>query len=198
MPRPDAYLTDEDDDAPRRAAASGGVPGWVWGVGGAAVFVGLLVGSFAVAFFNRRDALRREHVARAEAVQAEAQARAAKAVEAEPGPGGPLRVVPLEQFVHTYKTGGVTAGAHNVGKRFRIHVRVQVAGEGWVGTSAGLGAGQPGATASNVIFRLADDLPAPGETVVIEGTCAGLSPGPAAGPMRGPTLIFTDCHVVRE
>ena len=196
MPRPDAYLTDDDDDTPRRAAASGGgVPGWVWGTGGAGVFLVLLVGSFAVAFFNKREALQRDHVARAEMKRVEAMHKADLPMKVAAG----RPVIPLAQFTKAYKDDRENADVHYSGRTFRVQVLVKTVGEGWLGTSADLGAGPPRDTVSNVIFNVAAGHAGrhvvPGQLVVIEGTCAGLAPGPEEGPMRGPTLIFTACRV---
>lgn len=199
MPRRDAYLTDDDDDdTPRRAAASGGgVPGWVWGTGGAVVFVVLLVGSFAVAFFNKRAALQQEHVARAELARAEAMRKAD--VHAEKKAVAGRSVVPLAKFTKAYKDDPENANVHYSGRPFRVQVRVTSVGEKWVGTSADLGAGPPRGTVPNVIFNFAAGHAGrhvvPGQMVVIEGLCAGLLPGPDEGPMRGPTLIFAGCRV---
>ncbi|HYH63469.1 MAG TPA: hypothetical protein VD866_02110 [Urbifossiella sp.] len=206
MPRRDAYLTDDDDDTPRRAAASGGggVPGWVWvAVAGGALAL-LLVGGLGFFSFNRREAAVRHEVQRADMMRAEVQARPPVMAVPEVGPGGMVGpggqppVIPLAQFTNAYKNDRDNANVHYTNRQFQVQVRVKTVGENWAGTSADLGAGAPREMVPNVIFRLVDGQVVPGETVVIEGTCAGLSPGPADGPMRSPTLTFTNCRVVRE
>ncbi|QDU23434.1 hypothetical protein [Urbifossiella limnaea] len=205
MPRRESYQTDDDyDDRRGSASGGGGIPGWVWVVGGGgALAVVVVVGLMFFAFTARREAMVQHEVARAELARDEAQMMRAEG-NAVGGHGAVgmapdrLPVLSLLRVTNAYKNDPGTAEVRYTNQRVRVRVEVKATGEGWVGTSADLGSGPPRPMASNVIFRLDDDGVAAGTTVVIEGMCAGLSPGPADGPMRGPTLTFTNCRVVRE
>ena len=200
MPR-ESYRTDDEDDDFRRAGASGGgIPGWVWVVLGGGALAVLVVGWLGFATFNPRDAAVRQEVARVDMMRAEVKARPPVmavpefAPDGMAGAGGPVPVLSLVRITNAYKGDPAAADNRYTGRRLHVRFEVKTVGAGWAGASADLGAGLPPDTAPNVIFRFADDLPAPGETVLIEGQCEGLTPGrvPAAA------LNFSNCRVVRE
>jgi hypothetical protein len=200
MPRQPSYTPDDEDDDLRRAGATGGgVPAWVWVVGGSGVLAVLLCGGLGVALFIGRQAAVRQEVVRAEMVQADIAMKAdmpMKQMRAGPGAGvaGEVPVSSLAEIATAYRDDTAAADARFKGQVVRVEIEVWKSGEGWVGTFAAIGRGLPRDRTPNVYFRVPGVRVADGVRVVIEGTCAGLS----ADPQTGSRLTFTDCRLVEE
>jgi hypothetical protein len=218
MPRRESYLTDDEDDAPRRGNASGGgIPAWLW-VGGA-VGVGavlLVVGLGFSLFTARQGAARREaaHVA-------DARPEVARPRLAVPDDGGTRRVeprvkgvpgeppvIPLARIAEVYREDRAKADRLFQGQRLRVECQVRPLRKGHVGAVAdlspepvppepiGRAIGEevrgPREQTANVVFEV-PDLQHVGEPrVVIEATCAGLTDDPVTG-LR---LTFTNGRFV--
>ncbi|MBN9524415.1 hypothetical protein J0H58_38855 [bacterium] len=228
MPRRESYRTDdEDDDLRRRAHASGGgIPGWVWLLGGGGVLGVLVVAGLGYSLFTSRQAAVRRDVARVEAVRVEADQRAQQMAHDHddgdldphwnPIPGGPpaqtqSAVTPLRRIADAYRTDPDAADARYAGKRWRVQFGVRAAGKGWVGAGVALTPEHPRVTSSDPAERKAQEAAvqamAPtavfegltvevpvGRRVVIEATCAGLSPDPTTGVK----LVFTNSRLIPD
>src|SRR4051812_45003317 len=113
MPRRESYLTDDEDDTPRRANASGGgIPTWLWVGGGGGVLAVVVFVGLGFALFSTRQAAVRREVAAVRAVDAEV-ARPAMAMKAEGGTRrveprvheaeGELPAIPLARIAEVYR-----------------------------------------------------------------------------------------------
>jgi hypothetical protein len=208
MPRRERYRTDDEDDDLRRADASGGgIPAWVWLIGGGGVCAALMVVAVGFAFFSSRRAVQQD-MARAETVRMEVDAEQAMIVaKAErPRPAEPepepdeideepvMPVLSLERIANGYRTDPDAADGRYAGKRVRVRFEVTGKGAGWLGATATIVPNRAREAVPNVIFRFAGANAAIGSTVVIEGRCAGLAPD-ATTEMK---LTFTECRVIRQ
>ncbi len=200
MPRRESYRTDDEDDDPRRRAhaSGGGIPGWVWLLGGGGVLGVLVVAGLGFALFTGRQAAVRQDFARAEAVRVEADQRARLAHEHDhdngdhvplgnpipiPGTRAPAgdqpAVTPLGVIANAYRTDSGAADARYARKRLRVQLDVRAAGDGWVGAVAALTPEHPRVTSSNPAVRKAQEaaVQAMEPTVVFEGLTTEIAVG---------------------